>query len=72
MKLPNLHAAEVSEDKIKGYLLNPAHPDGAGKAKFFMSLGFRADQWNVLAAALRNMVEESPVADQVASTHGRK
>jgi hypothetical protein len=30
-------------------LLNPAHPDNAGKAAFFFSLGFNPDEWAVVA-----------------------
>ena len=39
--LPNAHIAEVPENKILGYLLNTAHPDGAGKAAFFSRWNFR-------------------------------
>ncbi len=47
MKLPNLDRASVSEQKVATYLLNPKHPDGAGKATFFIALGFRAEQWEI-------------------------
>lgn len=36
MQLPNASTAELSREKIVGYLLNPEHPDGAGKAAFFL------------------------------------
>jgi hypothetical protein len=52
MKLPNEDAAIVAREKVVGYLLNSRHPDGAGKAGFFESCGFRAEEWHVLAAAL--------------------
>jgi len=39
-QLPNKEAAVVEDKKIKEYLLNKAHPAGAGKAKFFLSKGF--------------------------------
>lgn len=45
MKLPNTHLAIVDQDKITGYLLDPAHPDNGGKAPFFLALGFRQDDW---------------------------
>lgn len=45
MKLPNAHLAIVDEETIVDYLLNPAHPDNGGKAKFFLGLGFTVDQW---------------------------
>ena len=53
MKLPNAHLAIVEEEKIVGYLLNPAHRYGATKARFFLELGFRLDDWGTLARALR-------------------
>ena len=42
MNLPNPDDVEISEEKITGYLLNPLHPDGASKARFFAALGFSA------------------------------
>ena len=52
MKLPNDHLAVVEREKITGYLLNAEHRYGASKARFFAELGFRAESWEVLAAAL--------------------
>lgn len=72
MKVPNADVAEVTKGKITEYLLNSLHPDGAGKAKFFCSLEFRADQWHVLATALKRMVQIWPVTESVGSTHGLK
>jgi hypothetical protein len=36
VKLPNAQWAVVAEQKITGYLLNPAHPAGGSKAHFFL------------------------------------
>jgi hypothetical protein len=44
MELPNASSVEVSREKIVGYLLNPGHPDGAGKAAFFFAR--LASVWN--------------------------
>jgi hypothetical protein len=52
MKLPNSHLAIVEQDKITDYLLNPKHPHGASKARFFAQFGFHAAAWEGLAAAL--------------------
>ena len=52
MKLLNVEAAGVSEDKITGYLLSATHRDGRHKAAFFLGFGFAADAWQTLAAAL--------------------
>jgi hypothetical protein len=53
MKLPNADDLIIEEEKIAGYLLNPKHRYGAAKAAFFMTLGFRLQEWNILADALR-------------------
>ena len=72
MKLPNAHLAVVDQDKITGYLLNPAHPDNGGKAPFFLALGFRLDDWHPLAVALRKLAGTTPVTKKMESTHGLK
>jgi hypothetical protein len=72
MKLPNVHAAVIESEKLVDYILNPAHPDNGGKARFFFGFGFRRDEWQPLAAALRRMAERQPVAKSMASPHGRK
>lgn len=53
MKLPNAHLARVEHDKIVGYLLNLRHVYGASKARFFLEFGFRVDNPEKLATALR-------------------
>ena len=72
MKLPNAEHAVVEREKITGYLLNAAHPDNGGKAPFFLSLGFRPEQWQTLADAFRNLAETTDVDKKVASPHGEK
>ena len=72
MKLPNSDIALVEEDKITGYLLNPAHPDNGGKAPFFLSLGFTLENWQALALALRKVAQNFPVTKRMESPHGVK
>lgn len=72
MQLPNAIVAEVSREKVVGYLLNPEHPDGAGKAAFFFAAGFRVDGWEELAIAFKDLAERVPVARSVDSPHGAK
>lgn len=62
MKLPNAHLAIVEEEKIIGYLLNPAHRYGASKARFFLEFGFRLDDWKALARALREHGQQLAVS----------
>jgi hypothetical protein len=72
MRVPGADTAIVSQEKIVGYLLNPLHPDGAGKARFFDALGFHPDQWTILADALRNVIARSETTSLVDSAHGVK
>jgi hypothetical protein len=72
MTMPNAHLAVIEQEKITGYLLNPAHPDNGGKAAFFLSLGFRTVDWPALAAAFRKLAATNTVIKNVASPHGCK
>ena len=72
MKLPGADKAIVSREKIVDYLLNAAHPDNGGKAEVFAQLGFRHDQWEALAAALRNLAASGEVTRAAESPHGGK
>ena len=58
MPLPNHENAIVPESKITDYLLSPSHPDGRGKAVFFMRFGFSAHTWQQLAEALLRHASE--------------
>ena len=53
MKLPNAHLAIVDPRKVVEYLLNPAHPDNGGKARFFAMLGYTTDTAELLVDAMR-------------------
>lgn len=44
---------DVSEAKLRDYLLAPEHPDGRGKALFFLATGFTRDDPVALEYALR-------------------
>jgi uncharacterized protein DUF6883 len=70
MQLPNANEAIVPREKIESYLLDLAHPIGGGKARFFLSFGFRREAWNVLADAFRKHAQESPVANSISDGDG--
>jgi hypothetical protein len=72
LTLPNAQFAIVDREKITDYLLNPAHPDNGGKARFFLGLGFAAEQWQEFAGALRKLAGSFPVIERVESPHGIK
>ena len=64
VKLPNAVTGTIPESKVTRYLLSEAHPHGRHKAVFFRRLGFSPEQWEMLAAAIR----EHAVAHDVART----
>ena len=53
MRLPNAERARVDREKLTDCLLCVSHPDGGSKAEFFARFGFRVEDWEVLAEALR-------------------
>ncbi|HEY4258350.1 MAG TPA: hypothetical protein VGM66_14145 [Candidatus Udaeobacter sp.] len=70
MQLPNADEAILPRNKLENYLLDLAHPIGGGKARFFLSLGFRREAWNVLADAFRKHAREGPVANSISDADG--
>jgi hypothetical protein len=64
MKLPNAHLAIVQEEKVEGYLLNPTHRYGASKARFFTSFGFRLEDRETPARALREHGQQYEVSSE--------
>lgn len=72
IKLPNRFSAYVTQDKIQGYLLNTDKMPGAAKARFFISLGFRSEEWRTFAHALMEHAQDCPVVKTVESAYGRK
>ena len=72
MMLPDAERASVDRAKITDYLLSLSHPDGSIKAAFFMRFGFRTEDWETLAAALKEVGTSNPVTDSVESPHGTR
>lgn len=72
MKLRNAHLAVVERHKIVDYLLDAAHPDNSGKARFFESLGFSVDEPERLMTALRAVAVDGKVVKAGRSVHGEK
>jgi hypothetical protein len=72
MKLPNAQSATVAERKVTHYLLNPAHPAGGSKAKFFLRFGFNIAEWRQLAEALLLHARENEVVGMEQTPHGSR
>jgi len=72
MKLPNLEAAMVPEEKITGYLLSATHREGRHKAAFFLGFGFGVESWQALAAALLKHAADHDIASVEATPFGTR
>jgi hypothetical protein len=70
--LRNAHLAVVDRGKVVDCLLNEAHPDNGGKARFFVSLGFSRVNPERLMEALRDVAEHGQVVHSGESAHGEK
>jgi hypothetical protein len=57
--------------KLHGYLLNPTHPVGRFKARFFAALGYVANDWQTLEADLRIQHLSQPAKPGAAEPHGQ-
>jgi hypothetical protein len=72
MSLPNAEGAIVDPAKIRDYLLSTAHPVGRFKAVFFISLGYSADQWQILRDDILTLARTGNALPGQLSAQGRK
>ena len=70
MQLPNAHLAQVDREKIVGYLLSEDQPPERRKAGYFSRFGFRVEQWDIFAEALRIHGASHEVAEIEDSDYG--
>jgi Domain of unknown function (DUF6883) len=47
-RVPGAEEAIAPDNKFRDYLLNPEHPIGAAKARFFLELGWGRERWQEL------------------------
>lgn len=71
MKLPNSERAEISSEKVQGYLLSAEHPIGRFKARFFRALGYTPESWELLASDLLEAARRLD-AEPIPSPYGEK
>ena len=72
MKLRNAHLAVIDRSKVLDYLLNEAHADNGGKARFFALLGYSREDPERLMKDLRDVAEHGEVVSSAESVHGEK
>ncbi|MCP3400502.1 DUF6883 domain-containing protein [Bradyrhizobium sp. CCGB20] len=71
-RLVDPHLLRVEATKVTDYLLSSEHPEGAGKAKFFESVGFSKEKIEEFATALRTHAANNKIAEVVPHPYGVK
>ncbi|MGE3345180.1 MAG: DUF6883 domain-containing protein [Vicinamibacterales bacterium] len=72
MELPDAERAEIDPAKLRDYLLSTTHSLGRFKARFFGALGFSAQRWSELDAALRAQHLTQAAEPGATGPHGPK
>jgi hypothetical protein len=72
VKVPNADRAVIAVEKIRDYLLNPAHRRGGSKARRLIAMGYSADDWQQLADDLRSQHLGRDVDAQEQNEYGEK
>jgi hypothetical protein len=62
----------IDAAKTRDYLLDPEHPRGGSKARFFQSLGYSRLAWRRLESDLRNAHDSGTMRSEVRTEHGDK
>lgn len=62
----------IAEAKVTKYLLNLDHPDGRGKAKFFIDHGFAVDQPQALESAIHHHAQLNDLSSIEVGNYGTK
>ncbi len=72
MNLPLSESAWVPSAKLEEYLLDPDHPTGGAKARFFARLGFTRENAKDLERELLSLARRETVVEESTSLHGTK
>jgi hypothetical protein len=72
MAIPGANHAVVSEDKVRGYLLNLRHGDGGSKAVWFHQLGYTDDVWRELKKDLLRIARSCQTYQTESTPYGVK
>jgi hypothetical protein len=71
-KLINAENAIIETEKLRNYILSPAHPIGRYKAAFFLQLGYSIGNWQELKINLRNLILVNDAIRSGESLYGEK
>jgi hypothetical protein len=72
MQLPGVEKAVIESAKVRDYLLADDHLVGRHKSRFFRAFGYSAENWQVLEADLRALVEAGEAVLGKPSEYGQK
>ena len=72
MPIPDAESAFVPPMKLSGYLLDPTHPVGGTKARWFLCLGYETEDPERLATDLLRVVRESSDFEKEVTRFGVK
>lgn len=61
MRVPFSSKVTVERKKVVEYLLNPDHPIGGPKSRFFRQFGFSLEKWEIFANALKAHAEHNDI-----------
>ncbi|MFI2795124.1 DUF6883 domain-containing protein [Haloferula sp. A504] len=70
--MPDFTQAEIPEPKLIDYLFKLDHPEGGSKARFFLGRGFRRDDLETFASALREQARGGSKVEITAGRFGTK
>ena len=62
----------IDPAKVRDYLLDPDHPEGGSKARYFRSLGYSRLAWRRLESDLRSAHESKRIKNDVQTVYGDK
>jgi hypothetical protein len=68
----NAESAQVPPEKLSDYLLNPSHPVGGSKARWFIALGYHPESPDQLAADLVEVLRGSADITETTTPYGVK
>ena len=71
LKLPP-EKTNIDPRKLRDYLLNPAHPEGATKAEYLNEIGYNQENYHILEVDLRNQYLICDVQPGKVSIYGVK
>jgi hypothetical protein len=72
MSLPNSADAWIPREKLEEYLLNPDHPTGGAKARFFAQLGYTPENPEALEQGLLGIARRETAEEEFVTRHGTK